>query len=592
MSTSQTLNSQPAARRALLLAFTFATLWTPAFAQSNLFGSAVCTATVNGNITDGNGIVSGHFEYSGTETWTMTGGMPTQGVTPTTLDYPATWTVSGSGSYQRISGPTSQYVTAGSFSRKLSVYTNTAGSIMTPENIGQQLGTTIYNDGVPDRLSYAIQDWPFPSGRIPSPIPIEGSSQFEWMVGEAGYEIVAQQPTAPNLPVTMDCTWHFGYFGASLQLVTVIPCRILDTRNPNGTFGGPFIAGGTSRTVPIPSSTCGIPANASAYSLNITVVPRDGGTLGYLTVWPTGQSQPNVSTLNSPDGSTLANAAIVPAGTSGSIDAFALNDTDLIVDVNGYFVPPAAGTLQFYPLTPCRVLDTRNPNGTFGGPSIAGGTSRSFPIPSSGCGAPANAAAFSFNVTAVPQGFLGYLTAYPDGESLPNVSTLNSLDGTILANAAIVPAGTAGAVSLYAANTTDVVVDINGYFAAPAAGGLNFVTSAPCRVVDTRNPNGTLGGPIMDGNTTRTFPLPTSSCGLPPTAAAYSLNMTVVPSGPLGFLTTWPTGQSQPNASTLNAPKGLVVANAAIVPAGTNGSIDVYVVQTTHVVIDVNGYFQ
>jgi hypothetical protein len=137
-----------------------------------------------------------------------------------------------------------------------------------------------------------------------------------------------------------------------------------------------------------------------------------------------------------------------------------------------------------------------------------------------------------------------------------------------------------------------VVVDINGYFAAPAAGGLNFVTSAPCRVVDTRNPNGTLGGPIMDGNTTRTFPLPTSSCGLPPTAAAYSLNMTVVPSGPLGFLTTWPTGQSQPNASTLNAPKGLVVANAAIVPAGTNGSIDVYVVQTTHVVIDVNGYFQ
>ena len=76
--------------------------------------------------------------------------------------------------------------------------------------------------------------------------------------------------------------------GNALQLVPVTPCRVMDTRNPNGPLGGPFVAGGTTRTISIPSSVCGVPPNAAAYSLNITVVPRTG-TLGYLSVWPTGQ---------------------------------------------------------------------------------------------------------------------------------------------------------------------------------------------------------------------------------------------------------------------------------------------------------------
>jgi hypothetical protein len=376
---------------------------------------------------------------------------------------------------------------------------------------------------------------------------------------------------------------------SSLQFLTVAPCRIMDTRNANGPLGGPYISGATTRTIPIPSSTCGIPANASAYSLNFTVVPRDG-TLSYLTVWPTGQPQPLVSTLNSVDGETIANAAIVPAGTAGGINAYAANDTDLIVDINGYFVPPAGNTLQFYTLTPCRVLDTRNPTGTFGGPSIAGGTSRSFPITSSACGVPATAAAYAFNVTVVPQVPLAYLTAWPTGQPQPYVSTLNSFDGTTLANMAIVAAGTAGAASFFASDTTDLVVDINGYFAPPVSGGLNFYPLSPCRLVDTRNPDGSLGGPIMQADTTRVFPLSQQdSCDL--AGQAYSLNITVVPPGVLDFLSTWPTAKAQPAVSTLNAYNGQIVANAAIVPSGTSGSIDVFVTNTTNVVIDTNGYF-
>ncbi len=408
-----------------------------------------------------------------------------------------------------------------------------------------------------------------------TPNPTAGYRDFYLLIGSAQIEIDQAPAFAPR----------------PLQLIMLAPCRVMDTRNSGGPFGGPFIAGGTSRTIPITTSSCGVPPDAAAYALNVTVVPRTG-TLGYLTVWSTGQPQPPVSTLNSLDGAIVANAAIVRAGYPGSIDAFATDDTDLIVDINGYFEPPVTGELQLYPLAPCRVLDTRNPEGALGGPSLVAGIGRSFPIGSSSCGVAVNAAAWSLNVTVVPHGILGYLTTWPTGQPQPLASTLNSLDGTILANAAIVQAGVGGAVTFVGSNDTDLVVDINGYFAPASYGGLNFYPATPCRLVDTRNPDGTFGGPVIEGQTARSFRLEDSACELPSTAQAYSLNMTVVPQAPiLGYLSAWPAGGTQPVVSTLNALKGQVVANAAIVPAGAGGAIDVFVTDTAHVVIDTNGYF-
>jgi hypothetical protein len=144
--------------------------------------------------------------------------------------------------------------------------------------------------------------------------------------------------------------------------VPVTPCRIADTRNATGPFGGPALASQSSRSFAIPSSACGIPSTAAAYSLNVTVVPS--ATLGYVTVWPTGQAQPLVSTLNSLDGRIKSNAAIVPAGTSGAVSVFATDATNVILDINGYFVPVTnSAALAFYPVTPCRVADTRNASG-------------------------------------------------------------------------------------------------------------------------------------------------------------------------------------------------------------------------------------
>jgi hypothetical protein len=393
--------------------------------------------------------------------------------------------------------------------------------------------------------------------------------------------------------------WHtrigkfkFPTCTSGLQFRTMPPCRVFDSRGPVGPLGGPFLPGGSTRTIPV-ATACNIPAGAVVYSLNATVVPKTG-TLGFLSLWPAGQPRPLVSTLNSLDGSILANAALVPAGSAGSVDAYVTNDTNLILDIDGYFIPPSpsVGTFQFFPMSPCRVLDTRGPVGPFGAPALSSGVPRAFPILASPCGVPGSAVAYSFNVTVVPIGPLNFLTTWPTGSPQPVVSTLNSFDGTILANAAIVPAGTGGQVNFISGGNTQLIVDVNGYFALPAPGGLDFHPVTPCRVADTRGPVGPLGGPIIGGGTSRTFPVPSSSCLLPSTAAAYSLNMTAVPPAPLGFLTVWPDGVPRPLASTLNDSKGLPDANAALVQAGTAAAIDVFVNATSHVVIDANGYFQ
>ena len=378
---------------------------------------------------------------------------------------------------------------------------------------------------------------------------------------------------------------------SGLHFVPVTPCRVADTRDPAGPFGGPILAGGAARSFSIPQSNCGIPSTAKAFSLNVTVVPPVG--LGYLTIWPTGQAQPFVSTLNSNDAQVTANAAIVPAGTGGAVSVFVTNQTHLILDINGYFDDPGApNALAYYPVTPCRIADTREPAGTFGGPSIPTGGTRTLPIRQSSCGLPASATAYAFNVTVVPPGTLGYISAWPAGQAQPLVSTTNSYDGQVTANMAIVPAGTDGSVSFFASNQTHLVVDVMGYFAPPGApNALRFFPVAPCRIADTRELAGALGGPVMDPGAIRSFPFTQATCGLPVSARAYSANFTVVPATVLGYLTTWPTGSAQPFVSTLNSLNGQITANAALVPAGTNAAVSVVVTDRSHVVIDTNGYF-
>jgi hypothetical protein len=147
-----------------------------------------------------------------------------------------------------------------------------------------------------------------------------------------------------------------------------------------------------------------------------------------------------------------------------------------------------------------------------------------------------------------------------------------------------VPAGTGGAVDVYAYDTTDLLIDIDGYFAAPGTGGLSMYPVAPCRVLDTRQNN---GQPFMGEKTVNVVG---SACAPPSNAAAYIFNATVVPPGSMPYLTLWPDGSGQPTVSTLNAYDGFITFNMAIVPT-TNGSIDAYAAALTQLILDICGYF-
>jgi hypothetical protein len=191
------------------------------------------------------------------------------------------------------------------------------------------------------------------------------------------------------------------------------------------------------------------------------------------------------------------------------------------------------------------------------------------------------------NFTVVPyQGqALGYPTVWGQGNPKPVVSTLNNLTATIVANAAIVPAGTGGGIAVYPSGNTQLVADIDGYFAPAGEGGLSLYPAPPCRVIDTRKGNGAFSGelePPVD--------VVDSVCAPPATAQAYVFNATVVPVGSLSYLTLWPDTENKPAVSTLNAVDGAITSNMAIVP-NIDGKTDAFAAGTTQLILDISSYF-
>jgi hypothetical protein len=154
----------------------------------------------------------------------------------------------------------------------------------------------------------------------------------------ASLSAFAQNVPLQNWPVAVSRT-------NALAFVAVTPCRLVDTRNPSGPFGGPVYAALETRTYDIAAGGCpGLPLSAQAYSLNLTILNYNVGSGSYVTAWPAGTSRPNVSSVNFGTGVPVANASVVATGSSGQISVFAGGSTDILIDLNGYFIG-GAGTL-------------------------------------------------------------------------------------------------------------------------------------------------------------------------------------------------------------------------------------------------------
>jgi hypothetical protein len=126
--------------------------------------------------------------------------------------------------------------------------------------------------------------------------------------------------------------------------------------------------------------------------------------------------------------------------------------------------------LEFYSVFPCRMVDTRNAAGPFGGPALASGRVRNFPLLASACGVPETAKALSINATAVVPGGAGGLVAYPGDAAAPPTNYISFAAGAVIANNAVLGLSRNGDGSLNVlavlspAGTVHFLIDVNGYF--------------------------------------------------------------------------------------------------------------------------------
>jgi hypothetical protein len=121
---------------------------------------------------------------------------------------------------------------------------------------------------------------------------------------------------------------------------------------------------------------------------------------------------------------------------------------------------------QFYSVTPCRLSDTRNPNGPYGGPSLHPLEARSYPMYGQ-CGVPFNAVAVALNVAVTGPTAPGNVICFPAGADLPSISTINYGIGRTRSDNAVVLLGPGGEIVVYAnqaTGTVDVIIDVTGYF--------------------------------------------------------------------------------------------------------------------------------
>lgn len=330
----------------------------------------------------------------------------------------------------------------------------------------------------------------------------------------------------------------------------------------------------------------GIPADATALSANFTVVNE--ASSGHLTVYNCTTSPPNASTLNYYTAEVTANAGLFPLNSKGELCLFSPRDTDIVIDITGYFRP--SSLLRFEGLEAVPVFDTVKQLNSTG--RMVRGQTAVIPVVGAGVGVPSGAVAVAVNITSVLPSSAGYLTAYACGSARPTVSNVNPQLGKTKQNFAIVPLSASGTMCLYTLNGTDAKVDVLGFFtnASPHA----MVPSTPTRVTDTRDLYRTqmnlgTGGMPLSPTDTKTLVL-AGQRGIPSNASVVSINVAAVTPTMSGSLTIWDCG-TMPSIQSVNYSTGRTVATGIQVQLSNTGSLCIRSTTTTHVIIDVMGWW-
>jgi len=257
--------------------------------------------------------------------------------------------------------------------------------------------------------------------------------------------------------------------------------------------------------------------------------------------------------------------------------------------------PAAANPFgEFTPLTPARILDTRDGTGRGGGVSpIPGGSSIAAQITGRGGVPGSGVQAVVMNVTVTNATAAGYVTIFPALSPRPTISNLNFVAGQTVANLVTVQLDASGQVLAYnLTGTVDVIFDVVGFYADNTGPvGSRFHAVTPARLLDTRDAASPIGS-----ESTRTLTV-TGAGPIPATGVtAVALNVTITEPTEPSFLTAFPFDTVMPLASNVNYVPGLTVPNLVVVRVPTSGPHTGVIgffnrLGSTHLVVDVVGYY-
>ena len=254
--------------------------------------------------------------------------------------------------------------------------------------------------------------------------------------------------------------------------------------------------------------------------------------------------------------------------------------------LGGGFAPPP---VQYHPLTPARIMDTR-----LGGASIGAGQTLPVQVAGQGGIPLVGTTAAVVNVTATDGTAPSYLTIWPTGTPQPVASTLNWTTGKTVANLVQITLGAGGKLSVFnAQGNVQVIFDVEGYVSVPTgipgADGL-YNSLVPSRILDTRNGIGAPTAKVGAGATLDLQVIGTG--GVPSGVEAVTLNVTVDNATAPSYITAFPKGATRPVASNLNFVAGQIVPNRVIVKVGAGGKVSLFnAAGNVDLIADVNGYF-
>jgi len=477
--------------------------------------------------------------------------------------------------------------------------TDSPSTVLFPGS-GSVTSLTSFAGELPDPREGCAQDWRSFVGlpmyaMLPAPPPPGTTAQLtrpDGTVVSAGNDLCVQTAASFNSSDTV-----YGATGKSILAggnVVLVMSREPLSRGPNSVViqrpGESDVSWSFSvKPPPTPGSVgagstlalqvggeAGVPSNADAVALNVTVVNAQAA--GFATVYPCGQPRPEASNLNYAVGQTIPNLVIAKPGVLGWVCVYSDAAIDVLADVSGFF-PAGSG---FTPIAnPTRVLDTRN---GIGAPVAAVGAGSTLELQVTGVnGVTSDADAVVLNMTVVNAQAAGFATVYPCGQPRPEASNMNYETAQTVPNLVIAKPGGGGKVCIYSYATIDVLADVSGFF--PAGSGFTPISN-PTRVLDTRNG---IAAPVRAGTTLELQV--TGVAGVPANADAVVLNMTVVNAQAAGFATVYPCGQPRPEASNLNYVGGQTIPNLVIAKPGAGGKVCIYSYATIDVLADVSGFF-